>query len=124
MTHERFEGDRTLMRIHIGESDKYHGKPLYQQIVKLLREQKFYGVTVLRGIGGFGASSVYHTDHILRLSQDLPVVIEIVEYSERIERVIPKLDEMIEGGLITLEKVHVILHRSSTAKRVKNGSKK
>jgi len=124
MTHERFEGDRTLMRIHIGESDKYHGKPLYQQIVKLLREQKFYGVTVLRGIGGFGASSVYHTDHILRLSQDLPVVIEIVEYSERIERIIPKLDEMIEGGLITLEKVHVILHRSSTAKRVKNGSKK
>ena len=112
MTHERFEGDRTLMRIHIGESDKFEGKPLYQAIINLLRQEKFYGVTVLRGIGGFGASSVYHTDKILRLSQDLPIVIEVVEYSDRIDRIIPRLDQMIEGGLITLEKVHVILHRS------------
>jgi uncharacterized protein len=112
MTHERFEGDRTLMRIHIGESDKTEGKPLYEAIVKLLRQENFYGVTVLRGIGGYGASSIYHTDKILRLSQDLPLVIEVVEYTERIEHIIPKLDGMIEGGLITLEKVHVIVHRS------------
>lgn len=110
--HERFEGDRTLMRIHIGESDKFEGKPLHQAIVKLLREEKIYGATVLRGIGGYGASSVYHTDHILRLSQDLPIVIEVVEYSDKIEKLLPKLDAMIEGGLITLEKVHVILHRT------------
>jgi len=113
MTHERFEGDRTLMRIHIGESDKFEGKPLHQAIVHLLRAERFYGVTVLRGIGGFGASSIYHTDKILRLSQDLPIVIEVVEYAERIERIMPRLDAMIEGGLITLEKVHVILHRSA-----------
>ncbi|HMD32295.1 MAG TPA: DUF190 domain-containing protein [Candidatus Acidoferrales bacterium] len=113
MTHERFEGERTLLRIYIGESDKFEGKPLHQAIVMLLRQEKFYGVTVLRGIGGFGASSIYHTDKILRLSQDLPIVIEVVEYSERIERIIQKLDGMIEGGLITTEKVHVILHRSA-----------
>ncbi len=113
MTHERFEGDRTLMRIHIGESDKFEGKPLHQAIVKLLREEKFYGATVLRGIGGFGASSIYHTDKILRLSQDLPIVIEVVEYQERIDKILPQLDAMISGGLITLEKVHVILHRTN-----------
>jgi len=113
MTHERFEGDRTLMRIFIGESDKFEGKPLHEAIIMLLRKEDFYGVTVLRGIGGFGASSIYHTDKILRLSQDLPIVIEVVEYSDRIERILPKIDGMIEGGLITLEKVHVILHRSA-----------
>ena len=112
MTHTRFEGDRSLMRIHIGESDRYKGKPLYQAIITLLREEGFYGATVLRGIGGFGSTSIYHTDKILRLSQDLPIVIEVVEYTERIEALLPKLDVMIEGGLITLEKVHVILHRT------------
>jgi PII-like signaling protein len=113
MTHERFEGERTLMRIHIGESDKFEGKPLHQAIVNLLRREKFCGVTVLRGIGGYGASSIYHTDKILRLSQDLPIVIEVVEYNERIERLLPQLDAMITGGLITLEKVRVILHRTN-----------
>jgi uncharacterized protein len=113
MTHEKFEGERTLMRIHIGESDHWHGKPLYQAIVEMLRREKFSGVTVLRGVGGYGGSSVYHTDKILRLSQDLPMVIEVVEYTERIEQVLPQLDEMVEGGLITLEKVRVILYRSA-----------
>jgi len=112
MTHARFEGDRTLMRIHIGESDRFKGRPLYQAIVDVLRAEGFCGATVLRGIGGFGSTSIYHTDKILRLSQDLPIVIEVVEYTERIEALLPKLDVMIEGGLITLEKVHVILHRS------------
>lgn len=112
MTHQRFEGERTLMRVHIGESDKWHSKPLYQEIVNLLRQEKFSGVTVLRGVGGYGSASIYHTDKILRLSQDLPIVIEVVEYTERIEHVLPRLDEMIDGGLITLEKVRVILYRS------------
>ena len=108
----RFEGERTLMRIHIGESDKWHGKLLYEAIVQLLRAEGFSGVTVLRGVGGYGSTSVYHTEKILRLSQDLPIVLESVEFSERIEQILPKLDEMIGGGLITLEKVRVILYRS------------
>ncbi len=111
MEHQRFEGERTLMRVHIGESDKWHGKPLYQAIVELFRREGFSGVTVLRGVGGYGSSSRYHTDKILRLSQDLPIVIEMVEDSAHIERILPKLDEMVDGGLITLEKVRVILYR-------------
>src|SRR5947209_13128724 len=113
MPYEKFEGERTLMRIHIGESDKGHGKPLYEAIVELLRKQAFSGATVLRGVGGFGSSSVYHTDKILRLSQDLPIVVEVVESTERIEKILPQLDEMVEGGLITLEKVRVILYRAA-----------
>jgi len=110
--HDRFEGERILMRIHIGESDRWEGKTLHQAIVELLRREKFSGVTVLRGVGGYGSSSIYHTDKILRLSQDLPIVIEAVEYSDRIESILPRLDEMVGGGLITLEKVRVILYRS------------
>ncbi|MGH9864388.1 MAG: DUF190 domain-containing protein [Candidatus Acidiferrales bacterium] len=113
MTHERFEGERTLMRIHIGESDHWHGKPLYQAIVEMLRTEKFSGVTVLRGVGGYGSSSIYHTDKILRLSQDLPIVIEVVESSDRIEQILPRLDPMVDGGLVTLEKVRVILYRAA-----------
>ena len=111
--HERFEGERTLMRIHIGESDRWHGKPLYEAIIQLLRNENFSGVTVLRGVGGYGSSSIYHTEKILRLSQDLPIVIEVVEFTERIENILPRLDEMIGGGLVTLEKVRVILYRPS-----------
>jgi uncharacterized protein len=115
--HQRFEGDRTLMRIHIGESDRWERKPLYEAIVELFRHEGFSGVTVLRGVGGYGSNSrgrgLYHTTNILRLSQDLPIVIEAVEYAERIEKILPRLDEMVGGGLITLEKVHVILYRSS-----------
>jgi len=113
MTHEKFEGERTLMRIHIGESDKWHGKPLYEAIVKILRKEGISGVTVLRGVAGYGGSSVYHTDKILRLSQDLPIILEVVEHAERIEKLLPLLDEMVEGGLITLEKVRVILYRAA-----------
>lgn len=113
MTHDRFEGERTLMRIHIGESDHWRGQPLYQAIVELLRSEKFSGVTVLRGVGGYGGSSVYHTEKVLRLSQDLPIIVEVVEYTDRIEQILPQLDSMVEGGLITLEKVRVILYRSA-----------
>ena len=113
MTHEKFEGERTLMRIHIGESDKWHGKLLYEAIVEMLRKDGFSGVTVLRGVGGFGGSRVYHTDKLLRLSQDLPIILEVIESQERIEQILPRLDEMVEGGLITLEKVRVILYRAA-----------
>ena len=111
MTHQKFEGERTLMRIHIGESDKWHSKPLHEAITELLRREGFSGVTVLRGVAGFGSSSVYHTDKLLRMSQDLPIVVEVVETAERIEAILPKMDEMVDGGLITLEKVRVILYR-------------
>jgi uncharacterized protein len=113
MTHQKFEGERTLMRIHIGESDKWHGKPLHEAIVEMLRKDGFSGATVLRGVAGFGGSSVYHTDKILRLSQDLPLIVEVVEYAERIEKILPQLDEMVDGGLITLEEVRVILYRAA-----------
>jgi uncharacterized protein len=111
MEHERFEGERTLMRIHIGESDKWQGLPLYEALIKLFRREGLSGVTVLRGVGGYGSASRYHTDKLLRLSQDLPIVLEVVEYSDRIEHMLPKLDEMVGGGLVTLEKVRVILYR-------------
>ena len=117
MEHQRFEGERTLMRIHFGEADKWEGKPLYRALVDLFRQERFYGVTVLRGVGGYGSSSLgqgpFHTTAILRLSQDLPMVVEVVEYSERIEKILPTLDKMLGGGMITLEKVRVILHRSA-----------
>ncbi|MBI4459507.1 MAG: DUF190 domain-containing protein [Acidobacteria bacterium] len=112
MEHQKFEGERVLMRVHIGESDKWEGKPLYEALIQMFRRQGFSGVTVLRGVGGYGSSSRYHTEKILRLSQDLPIILEVVEYSERIEKILPTLDEMISGGLITLEKVRVILYRS------------
>ena len=113
MTHEKFEGERTLMRIHIGESDKLRGRPLHEVIVKMLRREGFSGATVLRGVAGYGGSSVYHTDKLLRLSQDLPIIVEVVENTERIEKILPQLDQMVEGGLITLEKVRVILYRAA-----------
>ena len=111
MTHHRFKGERTLMRIFIGESDKFHGKPLFQALLERLREKGFAGATVLRGVAGFGASSTVHTDKVLRLSLDLPIIIEVVETEEAIQGMLPDLDEMIGGGLITLERARVILYR-------------
>jgi len=115
MTH-RFRGERTLMRIFIGESDKCeHGKhrglSLHEALLRFFRERGFAGCTVLRGIKGFGASARVHTVDILRLSLDLPVILEVVEEEEKIQEVLPDLDEMIGGGLITLERVRVILYR-------------
>jgi len=104
-------GERTLMRIHIGERDKYHGRPLYEAIVQLLRERHFAGATVLRGISGFGATARLHTEKVLRLSLDLPIIVECVDTEEKIAAVLPELDEMIGGGLITLERAKVIVYR-------------
>jgi len=110
MSH-RFKGERTLLRIFTGESDKYRGKPLYEALLQLFRQKGLAGATVLRGVAGFGASSTVHTDKILRLSLDLPLIIEVVETEEAIQAVLPDLDEMIDGGLITLERARVILYR-------------
>jgi uncharacterized protein len=112
----RFKGERTLMRIFIGESDKYHGKPLYEAVVERLRKRGLAGATVLRGVAGFGAASVMHTDKVLRLSLDLPLIIEVVETEEAIQAVLPDLDEMIGGGLITLERARVILYRPANVR--------
>ena len=106
-----FTGERVLMRIHIGERDKHHGTPLYKAIVELLRARQYAGATVLRGMMGFGASSTMHSDRIEVLSFDLPVVVECVETEERIMAILPELDEMIQGGLITLERAKVIMYR-------------
>jgi uncharacterized protein len=113
MAYEKFEGERTLMRIHIGESDKWRGKPLHDAIVEMLRKEGFSGVTVLRGVAGFGGSSILHTDKLLRMSQDLPMVLEVIESSERIEKILPRIDEMLDGGIVTLEKVRVLVHRAT-----------
>lgn len=115
MSH-RFKGERTLMRIFIGESDKYHGKPLYEALLERLRQKGLAGATVLRGVAGFGASSVVHTDKVLRLSLDLPLIIEVVETEEAIQTILPDLDEMIGGGLITLERARVILYRPANVR--------
>jgi PII-like signaling protein len=107
----KIEGTCLLVRIYIGESDHFHGRPLYQAIVEFLRERHFAGATVLRGIEGFGAKSHLHTTRILRLSEDLPVVIEIVDEETRLRSILPELDAMVKDGLITLEKVEVIAYR-------------
>jgi PII-like signaling protein len=102
------EGDRTLVRIFIGESDKWHHQPLHRALLERLRGEGFAGATVYRAIAGFGAHSVVHTTHILRLSEDLPVVVEVVDTEEQVERLKPILDEMVSEGLVTMEKVHVL----------------
>jgi PII-like signaling protein len=108
----RLEGEGQLLRIFIGESDTWHGKPLYEAIVRRVREDGLAGATVVRGIEGFGASSHMHTSRILRLSEDLPVVIEIADTKENIDRVLPILDEMVGEGMLTVERVHVIKYRA------------
>ena len=106
------KGERVLMRIHIGESDRHAGKPLYKEVVELLRSRHYAGATVLRGIMGFGASSRLHTDRFVELSMDLPIVIECIDTEERIDAILPELDEMLGGGLITLERAKVIMYRA------------
>jgi PII-like signaling protein len=108
----KLEGEGKLLRIFIGESDKHGRKPLYQAIVEMLREEGLAGATVLRGIEGFGATSRLHTARILRLSEDLPIVIEVADTAERIEAVMPKIDEMVTEGLVTLERVEVVTYRA------------
>src|SRR5207237_3397277 len=103
--------DSMLLRIFIGESDRWNHKPLYEAIVLKARECHLAGATVLRGPMGFGAASRIHTAKILRLSMDLPIVIEIVDSEERLNEFLPDLEKMIGGGLVTLEKIKVIRYQ-------------
>jgi hypothetical protein len=105
--------EAVVLRIIIGESDRHHHQPLYEAIVLKAREAHLAGATVLRGAMGFGKSSRLHTAKILRLSMDLPIVIEIVDSEEKIRAFLPSLDGMIGGGLVTMEKVQVIDYRGS-----------
>lgn len=105
------EGEQVLMRIFIGERDRWRHRSLADALVELFKTEGFAGATVLRGSEGFGAHSVIHKDSILRLSEDLPLVIEVVDSEEKIQAILPKLDEMLGGGLVTLEKVRVIRYK-------------
>ena len=102
------DGEQVLLRIFIGESDRHGKQPLHQALIELFRKEGFAGATVLRGVAGFGAKSVIHSADILRLSNDLPLVVEVVESQEKIDEILPTLDTMLQGGLVTLEKAHVI----------------
>lgn len=108
----KFEGEGKLLRIFIGESDRFEGKPLYQALVETARAEGLAGATVLRGMEGFGASSHLHTSRILRLSEDLPIIVEIVDTVENIDRLIPVFDRMVGDGMMTLEKADVITYRA------------
>jgi PII-like signaling protein len=107
------EGEGLLVRIYIGESDTYHGKPLYDAIVRMFRERHIRGVSVFRGIEGYGRSSRVHTTRVLALSEDLPILIEAVDAADRIRAILPDLEPMIGGGLVTLERLEVVVYRAS-----------
>ncbi|SRR5713226_6160397 len=109
-------GEQVMVRIFFGESDKWKHKPLEIALIERLRAEGFAGATAFRGSAGFGANSVIHTTHLLELSSDLPIVVEVVDTEEHIERLMPILDEMLDDGLVTMEKVRVV--RYSAARRV------
>jgi PII-like signaling protein len=111
------EGEQVLMRIFLGERDHWHNRNLTDVLIEMLKKEGFAGATALHGTQGFGPNSVnIHKDSILRLSEDLPVIIEVVDSEERIQAILPKLDDMIGSGLITLEKVRVIRYGASREK--------
>jgi uncharacterized protein len=109
------EGEGKLLRVFIGEDDRWHHKPLYEEIVRLARERHLAGATVIRGIEGFGANARLHTTRILRLSDDLPLVIEIVDTADKIDAFLEEIDPMISGGMITVERVEVRAYRGERA---------
>ncbi|MBF0331246.1 MAG: DUF190 domain-containing protein [Candidatus Omnitrophica bacterium] len=104
--------DAKVLKIFIGEQEKWKGKPLYEAIVDVAREKKMAGATVLKGCLGFGANSHMHTSKILSLSEDLPMIIEIVDGAEKIEHFLPLLDEMIKDGLVTVEPINVVIYKA------------
>lgn len=109
----KIEGPGKLLRIFVGEADRWQGRPLSEAIVLMLREEGLAGATVLRGVEGFGATSRIHTAHVLRLSEDLPMVIEVVDREERIRSILPRLEEMVEEGLVCLADVEIVMYRHS-----------
>jgi PII-like signaling protein len=111
----RIDGPALIARIYIGESDQWAGRPLYEALVHLARERGIAGATVFRGIEGFGRAARIHTSRILRLSEDLPVLVEIVDEEGKLRALLPDLDAMIGGGLVTLERVEVVVYRGETS---------
>ena len=107
-------GEQMMVRIFFGESDRWKHQPLEGALLERLRKEGFAGATVFRGVSGFGANSVIHTTHLLELSADLPVVIEVVDSEDHINRLLPILDEMLDDGLVTIEKVRVLRYRASS----------
>jgi PII-like signaling protein len=104
----QIDGEQMLMRIFIGESDKWEGRPLWTALLELFRVKGLAGATVLRGVAGFGAASIIHAAGILKLSADLPLIIEVVDSEEHLNQILPEVDRMMGGGLITLEKIRVV----------------
>jgi PII-like signaling protein len=113
----KLEGEHKLLRVFIGEQDRWEGKPLYEAIVREARDLGMAGATVIKGVLGFGAKAHIHTAKLLELSYDMPIIIEIVDTEERIRLLLPKLDAMVQEGLVTLEKAHVIMYRANNPKR-------
>lgn len=111
----RLDGEQVLMRVFIGESDRWEHRPLHAALLELFRSRGLAGATVLRGAAGFGADSVVHTANILRVSADLPLVIEVVDTQEHVDSVLSDVDRMMSGGLITLEKVRVLKYDKTPA---------
>ena len=116
------DGDQFLVRIFLGESDRFHHAPLSRALLERLRREGFAGATVIHGIAGFGASSVIHTASLIELSSDLPVLIEVIDDQQHVDRLLPILDEMVTGGaLVTVERVRVVKYAAAT--RSANGSR-
>ena len=115
----KIEGEGTLLRVFVGETDRWQGRPLHEAIVQRARESDLAGATVLRGLEGFGAGSRIHTATALRLSADLPLVVEIVDRPERIDAFLPLLDEMVREGMATLEKVRIVAYRHGGQRRLR-----
>ena len=108
----KIPADGKLLRIFIGEKDRWQGQPLYEAIVHLAKKEQMAGATAMKGFMGFGCKRHMHTAKILRLSEDLPIIVEIVDSEEKINNFLPHLDEMVKEGLITLEKANVVMYRA------------
>lgn len=108
----RLEGDQKLLRIFVGEQDRWNGLPLYEAIVNEARLLGMAGATVLKGVLGFGRKAHVHTAKLLELSYDMPMVVEIVDSEEKVKKLLPKLDAMVSEGLVTMEEVHVVMYRA------------
>ena len=120
----KLEGERKLVRVFIGEQDRWGGVPLYQAIVDEARALGLAGATVIRGFMGYGCKAHVHTAKLLELSYDLPLVVEIVDSEANVKKLLPKLNEMVTEGLVTMETVHVILYRADKSKKRSAGPKK
>jgi len=108
------DGEQVLVRVFVGESDRWKHQPLHVALLERLRKEGFAGATVFRGVAGFGARSVVHTTHLLRLSEDLPIVVEIVDSEQHAARLLPILDEMVSDGLVTMERARVLKYSPGT----------